>query len=356
MVLRTAVIGAGVVATNGHLPNLNRNPRVDLVAVCDMNQSRADSAAREHEIRAYYDVEELLENEHLDWVHICTPVQTHVEIATTVINAGIPVLIQKPITLTVDELDQLAALSEENDVLLTPVHNQVFNPTVREVSERISDGEIGEIRGIDTIYTAEGVPDETPRGDWVFDLPGGELEEGLPHPLYLTLLFGGFPRDEKSIGVVKRAVREYPAGIEYDGAQVQYITEGNSLCSIKVLAETPENQRVFVHGTKKSLLIDILSMTVIERSTNSAGRDPKNLAFNAVNDSTRIIGSLAKNAMNFGKEIYDNKFDSHREDAMGAHYYLFNETAKAIEEGKGSPVSIEQARWTIRLMEQIRDA
>ncbi|TKX85905.1 Gfo/Idh/MocA family oxidoreductase [Halorubrum sp. SS5] len=355
MHLRTAVIGAGVVATNGHLPALARNPRIDLTAVCDANPSRAESAADQYGISHYVDVDDLLSNEDLDWVHICTPVQTHLEIASKVIESGIHVLIQKPTTVTVDELNQLERLSKEHQVLVTPVHNQLFNPTMRSIRKRIHSGELGDIRGVDTIYTDEGFPDETPRGDWVFELAGGELEEGLPHPLYLTLAMGGIPESNESVTSVTRAIDEYPEGINYDGAQIQFVSEDSALCSIKVLPDTPPSEQLFIHGTEKSLVVDLISMTVYSRTMSNSSRDPQGIARRTLSDATSIAGGLAKNAMGFGKLVYDQKFDNHRENAVGAHYYLFNETAKAIQEGGESPIPLDQARWTIRLMEIVRE-
>lgn len=356
MPLRTAVIGAGVVATNGHLPALARNPRVDLTAVCDANPSRAESAAEEYGTSHYVDVNELLLKEELDWVHICTPVQTHLEIATKVIEAEIPVLIQKPTTVSLDELDRLEEISNEYSVMVTPVHNQLFNPTIRSVRQQIVDGELGEIRGVDVIYTDEGFPDETPRGDWVFELAGGELEEGLPHPIYMALVTGGYPRGEDSIKVLTRAMNDYPKGITYDGVQVQYVSEKNALCNVKVLPDTPPSEQLFIQGTKKSLHVDLISMTVYERSVTDGGRSPKGIARRTIKDSASIFGSLTKNAMDFGKLLYDQKFSNHREDAIGAHYYLFNETAKAIENSSPSPVPLREAWWTIRMMELIRSS
>lgn len=76
MSLRTAVLGAGIVTKNSHLPSVSRNIRTALVAVCDADKSRAREAAATYDANPYTDVEALLAEEKLDWLHIATPVQT----------------------------------------------------------------------------------------------------------------------------------------------------------------------------------------------------------------------------------------------------------------------------------------
>ena len=183
MTLRTGVVGAGIVASNNHFPALSRNPRTELTTVCDVDAESAAAIADEYGINAHTDVEELLAAESLDWVHVATPVQTHFDIGRRVLRAGVPVLLQKPATTTSDELTELIDLAADRGIPLSVVHNWLYYPSVRELRRRIADGEIGPVRAVQTTLTGEGAPDESYRGDWVFDLPGGSLEEGMPHPI-----------------------------------------------------------------------------------------------------------------------------------------------------------------------------
>ena len=100
MTLETAVVGGGVVS-DYHLSGLTQCPDTELVAICDLDESRAREKATEYDINAYADFEGMLAREQLDWIHLCTPVATHLELARMAIEDGFPVLIEKPVTESV---------------------------------------------------------------------------------------------------------------------------------------------------------------------------------------------------------------------------------------------------------------
>jgi len=89
MALRTAVVGGGTISGR-HLDGLSDCPYTDLVGICDVDADRARSVASEYGIANYTDMQELLDDANLDWVHICTPVATHLDLATMAIEAGVP--------------------------------------------------------------------------------------------------------------------------------------------------------------------------------------------------------------------------------------------------------------------------
>jgi len=158
MSLRTAVIGGGTVSEN-HLSGLAQNPKTELVAICDLDEETARSKARSYGIKAYFDVDELLDAEQLDWIHVCTPPQTHLAVATQTLEAGIPTLVEKPVTETIEQFEDLAAVAEREDVPFSVVHNHKFGLVMRSVLEEIESGELGQIRGVDLLYTGSTEPE-----------------------------------------------------------------------------------------------------------------------------------------------------------------------------------------------------
>ncbi|MFC7137867.1 Gfo/Idh/MocA family protein [Halobaculum litoreum] len=208
MTLRTAVIGGGTVS-EVHLSGLSKNPRTELVAICDLDEEIATSKAEKYGIKAYTDLDELLAAEDLDWVHVCTPVQTHLPVAKTVIDAGIPIQIEKPITETYEEFEELAAYAAERDVVVSEKHNHNFDPVVRQARKRMESGECGTIKGVEVIYTGCSKPDDPNRGPWNFELAGGEFEEGSPPAVHdaagrrLPPVRGGHPGDHGADGRVR---------------------------------------------------------------------------------------------------------------------------------------------------------
>lgn len=352
MALRTAVVGGGTISSR-HLDGLSECPYTDLVAICDVDPERARSIASEYGIANYTDMREMLDDARLDWVHICTPVATHLDLATMAIEAGVPVLIQKPVTETVEEYEQLKATADEHDVPVSVVHNHNFDMAARKLTAAIEDGAVGEVRAVDVRYAGQTYPDDVRRGEWAFQLPGGEFEEGIPHPLYLLARFGGYPRDADDIQVITHLVGEYDRPFTYDGAKLQYVSESDVLCSTTLLPGNVPDKGVHVHGEDGVLIADLVSQTLVRLE-----RDYQSSAINrALSNVKRASDRLRGNVDNLRSFVRDKRSDEWEvKTDMNSHYYQFEQEALALE-GRGErPVPLEEAGWTIRLMAAIREA
>ncbi len=352
MSLRTAVIGGGTVSEN-HLSGLAQNPKTELVAICDLDEETAREKATSYGIKAYFDVGELLAAEDLDWVHVCTPPQTHLAVATEVLEAGVPTLVEKPVTETIEEFEELAAVAEREDVPFSVVHNHKFGLVMRTVLEEIESGELGQIRGVDLLYTGSTEPDTANRGAWNFELLGGEFEEGLPHPLYLGLNAGGLPRSDEDVAAQTSLVGDYEMEFGYDCAQLQYVSETGALCTIKMLSGTKPVRILYVHGSESTLAADLVSQTLVRLD-----RDYKASALaRAQNNIDQIVDRVRGTAENLGVVLKDKRAGEW-ETAMerNGSYYQFDAEAEALLTGTEPPVSVEEARWTVKLQEAIRDS
>lgn len=352
MKLKAAVVGGGTVS-GVHLEGLKRNPRTELVAICDVDEDRARELARKHGIRAFTDVQTMIDTIDLDWVHVCTPVQTHVDVALPIIEAGIPVMIEKPITETMAEFEQLAEAADARGVTLTEKHNHVFDPAMRSAMRRVDEGELGRVKGVDVIYTGSSRPDDPNRGAWSFDLSGGEFEEGLAHPLYLTLRAGGYPANEADVTATTTRFNDYDRPFDYDAAQLQYVSEEGVLCTTKMLGDTIPVRIILIHGEDMSLTVDLISQTVVEHDRNykasALGR--------ALNNFDQAGDRLVGNAMNV-RAVLQRKMndDWEIERQLNAHFYQNDAESKALLTGSALPVPLEESRWTVALLETIRDA
>lgn len=357
MPLRTGVIGTGTVAQNNHLPALTRNPRTQLTAVCDTDGDRARDAGFEYGARPYVDVDSLVATEELDWVHIATPVGTHRELAAVTIEAGIPTTIQKPATRTLEELDELQSLADHSDVPVSVVHNWLYYPVIREVRRRVHTGEIGRIRAVETTFAGEGDPNETYRGSWVFDLPGGEFEEGMPHPLYLTLALGGDPRNPAAVDIRTRCAGDYDGGFTYDGVTLQYESNVGALCSIVFLSGAARTQELRVHGENGALAVDLASRTIRSHAPDAGPYHffRERLTRNRNDIETDLVG-LATNLALRVKERCEEALDWHLEDSPDGHYFLLNQAARALQQSRRPPVPLARSRWPIAFMERVRTA
>jgi len=351
MVVRSAVIGTGNVSRT-HLTGIRSNPSAELVAVCDIDGEAARRTAREFGARAETDVSRLLEDD-IDAIHICTPVQTHFNIARQAIEADVAVLIEKPATTTVEEVEQLAELSREHNVPVSVVHNHLFGPAVRQAQSMIDSGDLGRVKGVSTIYAGLTPPAMENRGSWVFELPGGEFEEGLPHPIYSVLGLGGFPADESTVSAQTALAEEYDDDFSYDLAQVQYVSADGALCSVKMLSGTRPQRLHVVDGSEQSIIVDEVNQSVFrlnrDHTASTIARSRK-----ALDVSMAQFVSSMENVKRVAETTFDDSWENESE--LKPHYALFDEFVDAVENGGDVPVSLEQSRWTVRVMELIRDS
>jgi predicted dehydrogenase len=125
--LRTAVIGVGYLG-NFHAQKYAAIPDVDLVGVVDNDQKRAAEVAATLGTQVFGDHRDLLGR--VDAVSVVVPTQFHHNVAKDFLAAGVHVLIEKPITVTIEEADELIALAEQSGAVFQVGHLERFNPVL----------------------------------------------------------------------------------------------------------------------------------------------------------------------------------------------------------------------------------
>lgn len=147
--LRGAIIGAGQVAANGHLPGWLARDDVRIVAAVDPRpESRAAFDARLPGLlwRDKPDVlAELLDAVPLDFVDVCSPPAAHAKAIRAALEQDLHVLCEKPLVLNETELGELAALARERGLVLAAVHNWRHAPPVVAATEIVRSGAIGRV-------------------------------------------------------------------------------------------------------------------------------------------------------------------------------------------------------------------
>ena len=145
--LKVAVIGVGTMGKH-HARVYSSLDNCELVAVSDVGKEAADAVASQFSCKSYTDYKEMLEKENLEAVSIAVPTKLHFDVASYCINLGLHVLIEKPITLTVDEGKKLVELAKEKGITLTVGHIERFNPAVIELKKIVDRGDLGEINSV----------------------------------------------------------------------------------------------------------------------------------------------------------------------------------------------------------------
>jgi predicted dehydrogenase len=132
--LRTAVIGAGYFG-RFHAEKYARLPGSQLLAIVDADRARAEEVARRHKVRALQHVSELLGS--VDAVTVAVPTAAHFEVARECLEAGIHVLIEKPIAATVEEARELVRLARLRGLVLQVGHLVRFEAATMAIAQAI---------------------------------------------------------------------------------------------------------------------------------------------------------------------------------------------------------------------------
>jgi predicted dehydrogenase len=123
--LRAAVIGAGRLGRH-HAAKYAESPDLELVAVADLSEPIARDVAARFGCRAVRDFRAVLDG--VDLVSIAVPTEHHLEVARACLEAGVHVLVEKPIARTVEEADALIALAAARGLRLAVGHVERYNP------------------------------------------------------------------------------------------------------------------------------------------------------------------------------------------------------------------------------------
>jgi predicted dehydrogenase len=141
--LRAALIGCGHISVR-HLPAWQASPDAELVAVCDLDLTRAQERAREFGIpKAYDDIEAMLDAERLDCVDIATHDVTHTELVSLAARKGLHVLCQKPLAPTVAEARAMVELAAKAGVRFMVMEMWRHLKPVRDMKRYLDQGIIG---------------------------------------------------------------------------------------------------------------------------------------------------------------------------------------------------------------------
>jgi predicted dehydrogenase len=144
--LGVGVLGAHTWAEKAHLPGYAADPRVDLVAICDVVPERAGAMAKLFGARRVYtDPAELIADPEIDMVDVCTPTDTHVALSQAAIRAGKHVLCEKPIARDAAEAFRLAQLAKDAAVKTKVGFTFRYSPALRRIRAWIEDGTIGDV-------------------------------------------------------------------------------------------------------------------------------------------------------------------------------------------------------------------
>jgi UDP-N-acetylglucosamine 3-dehydrogenase len=169
--IKVGIIGCGSIAKHRHIPEHAMNENVELVAFCDTVAERAHSFAEQYNAKAYVDYNELLQNEEIDAVSVCTPNSLHAPISIAALKAGKHVLCEKPMATSNEEAEEMIAAASMSGKKLMIGHNQRFVASHAKARGIIESGELGKIHSFRTTFGHGGPEQWSADGEhsWFFD-------------------------------------------------------------------------------------------------------------------------------------------------------------------------------------------
>ena len=192
---RVAVIGAGSIAKYSHVPGFKRLSNCEVVALCDVNETRARELAAETGVLGVYsDAERMLAEQQPEIVVVATPNAFHKPMSMAALRAGAHVLCEKPLALTYADALEMFDLAAQQQRILTVGTHLRFSAPMQAAKAHVDAGFFGKIYAARTVWQRRnGIPGF---GSWFtnHDLAGGGslLDIGI-HALDRALYLMGYP-------------------------------------------------------------------------------------------------------------------------------------------------------------------
>ena len=149
---KVGIIGCGRIAQTRHIPEYIDNPYSEIAGYYDFNMDRAKELAKQYGGKAYESVEELLQDNDIDAVSVCTSNDTHADITIKALKAGKHVLCEKPMATNLEDCEKMLEASRKYNKYLMIGMNQRLAKAHRKAKEIIEKGEIGRVISFKTTF------------------------------------------------------------------------------------------------------------------------------------------------------------------------------------------------------------
>ncbi|UZD23849.1 Gfo/Idh/MocA family oxidoreductase [Algoriphagus halophytocola] len=145
--IKAAIVGTGFIGP-AHLEALRRIPNIEVTGLVEVNQEVADSKAEELGIANAYTFENMLKDDSIQVVHICTPNFLHFPQAKACMLAGKHVVCEKPLSMTIEEAEELVAIAKETGLINAVHFNLRYYPMVRQMKVMREKGDLGDVYSV----------------------------------------------------------------------------------------------------------------------------------------------------------------------------------------------------------------
>ena len=270
--LRVGLVGFGMAGRVFHAPLISSVDGLELAAVVERHSDHA--VQRYPDVRVYRGPEELLADASIDLIVVATPSGTHFEMAKQVLEAGKNVIVDKPVSVTSEQIRRLVELAQTRQRLLIPFHNRRWDGDFLTVQKLLHEHQLGRVVSIESRFDRWNPG--AARRPWKDDVAqgGGVLLDLGTHLVDQALVLCGKP-----LAVSAEVSRERDGEGSDDAFTVRLRYEGCILTLGANNLSSPAGARFHLRGTRGNY--------------RKKGLDPQEAALNKI---TRITAS------NWGQE------------------------------------------------------
>lgn len=207
--IKYAVVGLGV--GRQHCKSANNSQNAELFAVCDLLQSKLDSAKEQYPgILTYTSFEEMLKNPDIDIVSIAVPSGMHADLAVQALEAGKHILVEKPIDITPERAMRIEEARKKTGLKAGVIHQNRFNAVMKPLKEAVDSGKLGNLfLGTFAVkwfrdqkyYDSGGW-----RGTWAMDGGGSLMNQAVHTVDLMQWLMGGVHSITSTMGIVNHKI------------------------------------------------------------------------------------------------------------------------------------------------------
>lgn len=187
------IVGCGAIGPI-HANAVSEAENAKVYAICDIDKERAGKYAKLHGAKALYDFEDVLKDESIDVVHVCTPHYLHKDMAAEALLSGKNIVLEKPAAMTLKELAELENVYENSEKKACIMLQNRTNTAVAEMKRIIEENDLGKLLGMTGFMTwnrtKEYYDSAEWRGTWRYE-GGGVLINQSMHLIDLIDWLGG---------------------------------------------------------------------------------------------------------------------------------------------------------------------
>lgn len=245
--VKWGIVGTGNIATQ-FAQGLQQVENAQIAAVASRSIDSAAAFARTFDISKYYgSYEEMAKDTDLEIIYIGTPHPQHYENVMLFLEAGVPVVCEKPLGVNAAQTEKMIAKAREKNVFLLEGMWTRFFPAFQQALAWVQSGRIGRPQMMHAVFGYDGTSNKK---QWRFshDMAGGALLDVGIYPLAMAFaMFGSDPVKITSAAYIENGVDEYNTfTFEYSDGRIAVLSDG---IGIKL------DNRVFVGGTEGSVLL-----------------------------------------------------------------------------------------------------